>query len=47
MSEFAIQIYFLMVEDAIPIALTFGFCNLIVGWLLNAILNRGKRYESL
>ena len=47
MSEFAFQIYLLMVEDAIPIALTFGMCNLIVGWLFNVIINRGKKYESL
>lgn len=47
MSEFAFDIYMLMVEDAIPFAFTFALCNLIVGWIFNTIFNRGKRYENL
>jgi len=41
-SEFALELYLSLVQEALPIALVFGICNLIVGWLFNIIFNRGE-----
>lgn len=41
-TQFALDLYLSLVQEALPIALVFGICNLIVGWLLNIIFNRGE-----
>lgn len=35
-SQFALDLYTKIVEGAVPIALVFGVCNLIVSWFFNA-----------
>lgn len=42
-TEFALELYLSLVQQAMPIALVFGIGNLIVSWLLNVIFNRGER----
>lgn len=35
-SQFAFDLYMKIANGAIPIALVFGICNLIVSWFFNA-----------